>query len=162
MVPLDAARALSLTRRRYDLIYHQNWVSGHTTRFREHSFEWFERLARHAASGGAVVVDVPLRGLNAEAVRVIASTFEQATGAHARWRLVMGDGSPLMRLHTTPSQQHKANSASDGTWSPVEALLAEDPDVRRHTLRRDRISGLLGPDRGTMSTDLLTWLRGHQ
>jgi len=158
----DAARALSLTRRRYDLIYHQNRANGHTSRFSEYSFEWFERLAQHTTLGGFVYVDVPLRGLNAPAVRVIASTFEQALDARAQWMLFTDVDAPLLRLRATPGRQGVTDSSLVGQWSSVETLLADGPAVKQHMLRRDRISGILASGKGNVPAALVIWLREHQ
>ncbi len=133
----SALRRFRYDRSLYNLIYQRCRSAPCLTRFAEYSDEWLVLLAAHVASGGQVIVDVPINGLNAEAVGVIAATFRQAMPGPVGWTLVQTEQTYLRLMALMGDRAHSIPSLK-GLWMPLDRILTEDG--RPHSIRRDRIT----------------------
>jgi len=125
----------------YDLIYQRGPLPAAGQRHADVSVEWLERLARHRAPGGRIVLDLTLAGLNAGSAATVACTFEQAMREPCSWRVTRTDGQAVLRLCTGNPEQPGESAVE--AWRPVTQLLAGVQAVSIHSLRRDAISRTL-------------------
>ncbi|UCD27944.1 MAG: hypothetical protein JSV03_12695 [Planctomycetota bacterium] len=160
VVTTVAYRAFRLERRRYDLIYQRYDSSMRIERFTEYSTEWFNRLAEHVIAGGEVIVDVPLSGMTIEAIKVIASTFTDATSSYAYWTLIGTAGRHTLRLRAKLETVVDLEDHFPDPWHPVNLIL-QDRQIRQpHSVRCDQITRFLKKyNQNTSYRSLLRWLR---
>lgn len=136
----NASRHLKTSRTRYDLIYQSGPVF-HDWNRAGYSIEWFGRLAACRASGGRILVDVPLDGLSESAALIIARTFEQAAGLTCRWRFSSAGGKRVLRL--LAAEDGESTPGGEG-WRALSELPGGAASVRfHHSVARDRLSGLI-------------------
>ncbi len=139
----SAFRRLRYEHGLYDLIYQRCRSAPCLARFAEYSDEWFVLLATRVASGGEVVVDVPISGLSAEALAVIAATFQQAMPGPTGWTLVRAEPAYL-RLRALVGDRENRILRLETSWMSLDRLLTED--VRPHSILRDRVTPRLALD----------------
>jgi hypothetical protein len=157
----NAFRALRLDRGVYDLIYQRGPLQQTGGRFPGYTLEWFERLVRHLAPGGVVVVDVPLAGLTPDAISVIAATFQRAAGRPGHWNIRPWCGEWHLRLYSTFPGQVAELSEPFPQTAPLRILLPVARPAGTHSLRRDRVTATLVSGPG-QDRDLLEWLTSQR
>jgi hypothetical protein len=156
-------RTLRLEHRVYDLIYQRSPRSCPLARFAPYSVEWLTWLAQRTAVGGKVILDIPLADMTAEAVAVIAATFEQAMGSSSIWDLLDTADHPTLRLKGAPDRTSSRHRGLAGGWSPVASLLeTEGGPPRPHSIRRDRITRTLKPKTRKHPFLLVEWLKSRR
>ncbi|MGQ9648523.1 MAG: hypothetical protein ACUVXJ_00240 [Phycisphaerae bacterium] len=153
----SAFRALRLEHERYDLVYQQGQPAARTDGYAEYSIEWLHRLASLTMPDGEIVLDVPLQGMNPEAIGTIVATLQRAAGSPACWIVTSTAGQPTMRLKTIPTTLNPS-AAADGTWIPAKAIVTRIQDPRIHSIQHDRLTPLLQKRDQSPTDNLIRWL----
>lgn len=135
-------RALRIEHHLYDLVYLQGRRAGLDNRFPEYTVEWLSRLAARTKPHGRIVVDVPITGMNAESLVVIASTLQAATGSPAGWLLQNADHGPTLRLMSSPGTD-SVPADPRAPLMPVVALPGGDHPPRSHSIQYNQIAASL-------------------
>lgn len=156
-VRATAFRALRLQHERYDLLYQQGQPAVPTDGYAEYSIEWLHRLASLTMPDGEIVLDVPLRAMNPQALATIIATLQHAAGAPARWALVSTAGQPAIRLRTVPTTSNPTAPADD-TWEAGEAITTRTRNLGIHSIQHDRLTRILQKGSLPSTDDLIRWL----
>ena len=155
----SAFRVLRQDRRRYDLIYQRGPELRPSLSRAAYTLEWFSMLAARTTAGGHVIVDIPVAGVDREAIRLISTTFERAAGAPTVWRIIRSEAPPILRLRARPGSPPFSPGEPEGEWSPAAVLLTGDPArYRPHSLTRDRLGRLLAPSTAESGDRVTAWL----
>ncbi len=162
VIPIIAFRALSLEHGRYDLVYQQARPRKPVGRFAEYSAEWLGLLADHTVDEGQLIVDVPLAGMNLEAVILVIDTFEQVVGGPAGWTLIETAGESFLRLRAGMPDASDPARDSGIWWSPTGLLRGDDRTRRVHSLQRDLLTAALRTGPPTATSDLVRSLAARQ
>lgn len=146
VVSMPAARALRLSRTRYQLIY-QALLPGADDPALYCSAEWLSCLNRRLAAGGTLILDLPLVMLPSQAVADVAATLAHVTGQPCDWKLAGGESAHvILRSRPAPTD---TRAAADPHWQSIDALFAlaqREPSV--HSMRRWWAARDAEPDNG--------------
>jgi hypothetical protein len=149
---------LRIDPRKYALVYQRADTANGVPHFPEYSLEWFELLAGSVLTGGQLIVDVPLEGMNPSALRSVAATLAHVFSPRIGWRYVTVGQSPTLRFATFTADHRHEIEAGLTRWQPLSALLSAEDRAMIHSLRRDRMTALLADNGSDTVHELMQWL----